>query len=83
MSVFKYLILTEARLKYNSGEALLLSLLKGTRAHGDRERERERETGEKEREKEGETSPPLCNVRRSDVGRQREMEGRAKRGYLG
>lgn len=45
MSVFKYLILTAARLKYNSGGALLLSLLKGTRAHGGRGRE-----GEKERE---------------------------------
>ncbi len=37
MSVFKYLILTAARLKYNVEEALLLPLLKGTRAQRERE----------------------------------------------
>lgn len=63
MSVFKYLILTAARLKYNVEEALLVPLLKGTRAQ--RERERERQL--------------LCNVRKREGERQGEMEKRGRR----
>ena len=55
MSVFKYLILTAARLKYNVEEALLLLLLKGARAERDRERGRKRER-ERERERGGSCS---------------------------
>lgn len=66
MSVFKYLILTAARLKYNVEEALLLpSLLKGTRAQREGERERGRQL--------------LCNVRKREWKRQGEMEKRGRR----
>ncbi len=71
MSVFKFLILTAARLKYNVEEALLLPLLKGTRAQRERETERE---GERERERQ-----LLCNVRKREGERRGEMEKRGGR----
>ena len=78
MSVFKYLILTAARLKYNVEEALLLLLLKGARAERERERGRERER-ERERERGGSCSAMSEREREREVERRGVMEKRGRR----